>query len=122
MRSSACRSCMASLFFIWLFILLAGCRPSPALERLVYTQDADELADSDIRLISYQYDSQEEADNISPQQENLDSSDKRDVLENLPVWDRAGLVLRAASRVMFDLNAVSDFDTEHAVRIEQTPQ
>ena len=122
MRASGYRLCIASLFCISLFFLLAGCRPSPALERLIYTQDADELADNDIRLLSYQYDSQEETDNISPQQENLDSPDKRDVLEDLPVWDRSGLVLRAASHVMFDQNAASNYDTEYSIRMEQTPQ
>ena len=125
MRATGYRIGIAALLGIQcvLFILLmAGCRPSPALERLVYTQGADELAEGEIKLLSYQQDSPDETDSISPQQENMDSSDRRDVLEDLPVWNAAGRDARAASNVVFDINATGDYDTAFSSRIEQAQQ
>jgi len=101
--------------------LLSGCRPSPALEKLLYTQDADDLADSDVKMVTNLDDSQRETDDISPQQETEDSQDKRDRIRDFPVWGVDGDDERPTADVEFDLNATEDLETEGVPPIERAP-
>lgn len=67
-------------------LLLPGCRPSPALEQVIYDQQAPEQdPDSQTKLVDNREEHQERDDSLSPKDLEEDSPDQRDRVHEDPV-------------------------------------
>ena len=94
--------------------LLPGCKPSPALEQLIYDQQAPHQdPDSQTKLVDNRADHQERDDSLSPKDLEEDSPDQRERVNEDPVPGPTGSDLPAPD-VEHDESGESDLPADTA--------
>ncbi len=101
------------IFMPCLLVMLAGCRPSPALEQVVYKSDSEEVDyQNETKLIDNQDYHQEKDDYLSPRKVDQRSPDKRDRVKHDPLPGQEEND-RQAPDISYDAGADSNYESQH---------